>query len=195
MSPTPHPADVDAARHRSVWLDLARSTIELVGLLLVVAMALRAVDELPGMAAGVVRGVRRVDSIAALERRVAHKMAIPAYFPDTLEWPPYELLEFGGTSASMAFRRQRTTDRWMIVAMAVDAVAVAAQLLPPATALQSEATIVRDRPATVERLRDADGNLWYQVTWRSAGASRLVRYRGTLDEVMLIANSLDERGR
>jgi hypothetical protein len=110
-------------------------------------------------------------------------------------WPPNDLLIFGGTSASMSFRNRRAADTWLIVAMAVGTTTVAPQVLPPATPLQTETTTVRNVPATVERLRDLDGVIWYQLIWQTSGATRLVRYRGTLDEIMLIANSMDERGR
>ncbi|MCX6539325.1 MAG: hypothetical protein NT151_10410 [Acidobacteria bacterium] len=194
MNTAPARRTIDAG-HRPVWIEVARAVVALAALLAVVALGLRVLDELPGMAAGVARGVRRVDSIAALERQVSHKMPIPAYFPDTLMWPPNDLLIFGGTSASMSFRNRRAADTWLIVAMAVGTTTVAPQVLPPATPLQTETTTVRNLPATVERLRDLDGVIWYQLTWQTSGATRLVRYRGTLDEIMLIANSMDERGR
>jgi len=189
------PATINDARHRPVWVEVAREVVSLAALLAVVALGLRVLDELPGMAAGVARGVRRVDSIAALERQASHRMPIPAYFPDTLVWPPNDLLVFGGTSASMSFRHRQAADTWLIVAIGVGTTAVAPQVLPPATPLQTEATTVRRLPATVGRLRDLDGVIWYQLTWRTSGVTRLVRYRGTLDEVMLIANSMDQRGR
>jgi hypothetical protein len=195
MTTAPATRIVDAARHRSVWSEIARAVVELAVLLAVVAFGLRVVDQLPGMAAHVARGVRRVDSVAALERQISHKMPIPAYFPDTLVWPPNDLLIFGGTSASMSFRHRQAGDTWLIVAMAVGTTSIASRILPPATPLQTEGTTVRGLPATVERLRDLDGVIWYQLTWQTPGSTRLVRYRGTLDEIMLIANSMDKRGR
>jgi hypothetical protein len=195
MTPDPVTGTTAAVRHRPLWIDAARAVVELAALLAIVAVALRALDQLPGMAAGVARGVRRIDSLAALETQIAHRMPIPSYFPDTLAWPPRDLLTFGGTSASMSIQRRQSGDTWLIVAMASGAPSVAPQVLPPATPLQYEATVVRRLPATVERLRDLDGVIWYQLTWRTSGATRVVRYRGTLDETMLIANSIDERGR
>ena len=186
---------IETAGHRPGWATVARAVVELAALLAGIAFGLRVLDELPGMAAGVVRGVRRVGSVAALERQVSHKLPIPAYFPDLLMWPPSDLLTFGGTSASMSFRHRQAASTWLIVALAVGTGSIAPQVLPPATSLQSEDTAVRSLPARVERLRDLNGVLWYQLTWQTSGEALLVRYRGTLDEVMLIANSMDERGR
>ncbi len=183
------------ARHVPAWLDLVRAVAALAALLTVVAFGLRALDELPAISAGVARGVRRVDSISALEHRISHRMPIPAYFPDTLMWPPSDVLTVGGSSASISFRRRQGTDTWLIVAMAVGWPTVPIEILPPATPLQTEHTTVQNVPATVERLSDVDGVSWYQLTWHTSGTTLLVRYRGTLDEIMLIANSMDERGR
>jgi hypothetical protein len=183
------PADIPA------WLDLIRAVALLVGLLAAVAVGLRALDQLPAMATGVARGVRRVDSVAALEHHTSHRMPVPTYFPDTLKWPPSDVLVVGGTAASLSFRSRLSADTWMIVAMAVGDVPIPSQLLPPASPLQAEMTTVQNVSATVERLRDLDGVMWYQLTWHASGTTRLLRYRGTLDEIMLIANSMDERGR
>ena len=191
----PSARSMDDTSHPAAWIDLAWTMTAFAALLTAAAIGLRALDELPGMAAGVARGVRRVDSIATLEQRSAHRMPIPAYFPDTLAWPPDRLLTFDTTSASMSFRHRQTSAVWLIIAMGVGVPTVAPQVLPPATLLQIEATTVRNAPATVERLVDLDGVIWYQLTWHAAGTTRLVRYRGTLDDVMLIANSIDERGR
>jgi hypothetical protein len=187
-APTP-----TAARPSSFPIEGLRSVAGLVALLAAVAFGLRVLDELPGMTAGVARGVRRVDSVAALERQTSLPVPIPAYFPDTLVWPPADLLVFGDTSTSIGFRHRQSADTWLIVATGVGTTSIAAQLLPPATPLQTEATTVSGTPATVERLRDLDGVIWYQLRWQAFGATRLVRYRGTLDEILLIANSMDRR--
>ena len=48
------------------------------------------------------------------------------------------------------------------------------------------------RRALVSRLRDADGALWQQTEWQAGGQIILVRYRGTLDELLKIAGSVRE---
>ncbi|MCX6544804.1 MAG: hypothetical protein NTV05_10380 [Acidobacteria bacterium] len=189
------PGTSTSARRLPGWIAALRATLELAALLAAAAFGLRVLDQLPGMAAGVDRGVRRVDSVVALERQLSHKLPIPAYFPDTLMWPPHDLLIFEGTSASMSFRHRQRGDTWLIVGLAVDARGIAPEILPPASSLQTENTVVRGVPARVDRLRDRDGVMWYQLTWQASGVALLARYRGTLDEIMLIANSMDERGR
>jgi len=186
---------IDELARRPAWPAVVRSTAVIVVLLTGFALALRALDEFPGRATGVARGVRRVDSMPALERHLSRSMPIPAYFPDTLTWPPHTLLLFGGTSASMSFGHRQTGTTWLIVAIGFGTASVAPQVLPPATPLQTESTVVRRAAATVDRLLDRDGVIWYQLTWHELGTTRMVRYRGTLDDAMLIASSIDERGR
>ena len=195
MTTAPPTQTTDRPVRRPLSVDVVRSVATFVTLLVAFAVGLRALDELPGLATGVARGVKRIDSIAALERLTSRRMPIPAYFPDTLTWPPDTLLAFEGTSTSMSFRHRREATTWLIVAIATGRSDVAPQVLPPATSLQTESTMVRNGPATVDRVRDRDGIVWHQLTWREAGTTRLVRYRGTLDDAMLIANSIDERGR
>lgn len=180
---------------RPVWTTAVLSTATFAALLTGFGLGLRALDDVPGLVTGLARGVVRVDSLAALEREVSRPSPIPAYFPDTLAWPPATLLVFGRSSTSMSFRHRQAGTTWLIVAGRAGTGEIAPQVLPPATPLQSESTTVRQLPATVERVLDRDGVAWYQVRWHVSGATRLVRYRGTLDDVMLIANSIDERGR
>lgn len=181
--------------HQPVWASVVGSTASFVALLIVFALALRMLDEVPGLVTGLARGVMRVESLSELERQASRPMPIPAYFPDTLSWPPETLLSFDGSSTSMWFRHRQSLATWLIVATRAGTGDVAPQVLPSTAPLQTESTTVRHLPATVERLIDRDGVVWHQLRWHEAGTTRLVRYRGTLDDAMLIANSIDERGR
>jgi len=180
---------------RPVWTAAVVSTATFAALLTGFALGLRALDEVPGIVTGLARGVRRVDSLAALEREASRPSSIPAYFPDTLAWPPDMLLVFGGSSTAVSFRHRQAGTTWLLVAARAGTGEIAPQILPPATPLQAESTTVRRLPATVERVLDRNGVAWYQVRWHTSATTHLVRYRGTLDDVMLIANSIDERGR
>ncbi|MEI6667835.1 MAG: hypothetical protein WCP29_06745 [Acidobacteriota bacterium] len=195
MTAAPAHPTVEASATRPTAIAWLRTVLGLAAVLVVAAGALRTIDAVPTLAMGVARGVRRVDSLAAIERYTTQRMPVPMYFPDTLGWPPSDLLVFGGSSASMWFRQRHSRETWLIVAMGVGQDRVAPEVLPSVTSLQTEPTSVRSVPGTVDRLRDADGVTWYQLVWRSPHATWLVRYRGTLDDAMLIANSLDQRGR
>jgi hypothetical protein len=178
----------------SARAEAIRSTVSLIVVLVGIAFCLRLLDELPGAAAGVSRGVRRMPSMEALAGLTGLRIPVPAFFPDTLQWPPNDVLSFGGTSASAWFRHRTDRGTWLLIAVAKGAREVAPQVLPAAIVLQSEPTLVGTHAAVAARLQDTDGVVWHQVSWNADGEARLVRYRGTLDELMTLAGSLSERG-
>jgi hypothetical protein len=147
----------------------------------------------PRVALGVPRGVERASDINALERAVGRRMPIPTYYPDTLEWPPAEARMHARGSAAIWCRQRPGGGTAMIVASApTGSGGIAPALLPGSVELQREETSLRGRPAVVSRVRDAEGALWQQVEWQAEGQIILIRYRGTLDELLKIAGSVHE---
>ena len=185
----------DASATRAARSEAIRSAVSMIVVLVGVAICLRLLDELPGAAAGVARGVRRMPSIDALASQTGLQVPLPAFFPDTVQWPPSDVLSYGGTSASAWFRHRGERGTWLIVALARGVPAVSAQVLPAAIALQTEPTSIGKHEAVAARMQDTDGAIWHQVSWTADGEARLVRYRGTLDELMMLAGSLSERRR
>ena len=166
-----------------------------VWLLAVVAAAfgLRLLDALPRVALGVPRGVVRATDLAQLERQSGRRMPVPAYFPDTIQWPPAEARMHTGGSAAVWCRSRTGGGIALVVATAPPgAREIAAAVLPASVELQREAGTLGSRPAVVSRVRDADGALWQQVQWQRQGQIILVRYRGTLDELLKIAGSVHD---
>lgn len=163
--------------------------------LVVVGMAavLRVADALPGAALDLPRGVRRPGALADLERLAGRRMLLPSYYPDTIDWPPFERRYDGAGSAAIWCRQRVTGASWLVVATAPSSRGgIAAQVLPECTELQREDGAIHGRPAILARVRGNDGAVWQQVQWRSAREIVLVRYRGTLEELMKIAGSVHE---
>jgi hypothetical protein len=164
-------------------------------LLVVVATAfgLRVADALPRAALGVPRGVVRAGSLDELERATGRRMPVPAFFPDSIEWPPVEARMDTGGSAAIWFRRRPAGGIEMILASApLGAAELGAALLPESVELQREAAAVGTRPAFVSRVRDAEGTVWQQVQWQAGGRIILIRYRGTLEQLLQMAGSIRE---
>jgi hypothetical protein len=65
-------------------------------------------------------------------------------------------------------------------------------VLPASVELQREPAVFGGRALVVSRVRDADGAVWQQVQWQSPAQLVLVRYRGTLDELLKIAGSVND---
>ena len=164
--------------------------------LLVVAgavTALRIADVLPGVALGAPRGVRRFDTVVDLERASGRRMPVPAYYPSSVEWPPSEQRIYPDGSAAIWCRERWVGAPWLIIATApARAGVVAPQVLPRSAELQRGEGSLGGQPAVLTRVRDADGAVWQQVQWRGPREIVLVRYRGTLEELMKIAGSMYE---
>ena len=82
----------------------------LVMALLFTAALLRVADHVPGWLKGEPRAVRNYDSIEALERDLHTRLLLPAFFPETLEWPParVQLSAGAGQPTRVEFRDART---------------------------------------------------------------------------------------
>ena len=180
----------DAAAHR-----VGPGRLVLTWLLVVAAsvVALRVADALPRAALDIPRGVSRAADVEGLERAAGRRMPVPAYFPDTLAWPPAEARLHSSGSAAIWCRRRNGGETALIVATAPrGAPGVAHAVLPATVELQREPALVGKRALVVSRVRDADGAVWQQVQWQSPAQIVLVRYRGTLDELLTIAGSVND---
>ena len=162
--------------------------------ILAAAFSLRVADAVPRVALGVPRGVVRAPDLAHLERASGRRMPVPAYFPDSIAWPPADVRMHAGGSAAIWCRQRPSGGLALIVATAPPGSrAIAAAVLPPSVELQREDATLGGRPASVSRVRDGDGAVWQQVQWQAPGQIILIRYRGTLGELLKIAGSVRER--
>jgi hypothetical protein len=179
----PAPRRTDAARLAAVWLLVVATAV----------VGLRVADALPRTALGVSRGVTRAADVAELERATGRRMPVPAYFPDTIAWPPAEARRHSSGAAAIWCRRRDGVGLALMLATAPHG---ASQLLdavlPPSVELQRERAARGDRVVIVSRVRQADGSVWHQVQWASAAQIILIRYRGTLDELLMIAGSVND---
>jgi hypothetical protein len=161
--------------------------------ILAAAAALRVADAVPRALLDVPRGVVRLPDLASLERESGRRMPMPAYFPDSLEWPPAEVRLHSGGSAAIWCRQRPAGGLALVLATAPPGTrSIAASVLPPAVELQRERASLGAGPASVSRVRDQNGALWQQVEWETPRQIILLRYRGTLDELLKLARSVRE---
>ena len=155
------------------------------------AFGLRLADAVPRVALGVPRGVVMARDVRQLERESGRRMPVPAFFPDTIEWPPAEARMHTRGSAAIWCRQRTGGGIALVVATAPPGTReIAAAVLPASVELQREEGTLSSRPAVVSRVRDAEGGLWQQVQWQTPDQIVLIRYRGTLDELLKIAGSV-----
>jgi hypothetical protein len=182
LHPDPPPAG-SLARTLGVWLLVVATA----------ALTLRIADALPRAMLGVPRGIRRAPDVAELERLSNRRMPVPSFFPDNIEWPPAEARVHTAGSAAIWCRQRSGGGLALIVATAPPGTrGIATEVLPGAVELQHEDTSLDGRPAVVSRVRDEAGAVWQQVQWKTPAQIILVRYRGTLDQLLRIAGSVHE---
>ena len=183
------PAAVSAARALGP-VRLGAAWLLVVGAAIV---GLRVADALPRAALGVSRGVTRAADVADLDRVTGRRMPIPAYFPDTIEWPPAEVRRHSSGSAAIWCRQRDGGGLVLLLATAPPGAShLLDAVLPPAAELQREPSARGDRVVLVSRVRQADGSVWQQVQWPAPAQIILIRYRGTLDELLKIAGSVND---
>lgn len=181
-----------AQRPMSLWAALATLVMVVAG----AALALRGV-ELIGRAASSSLGGRAWPSVGELERTTGHRLAMPAYFPRTLRWPPAQLRTAGHrpTAAVVGLTGADGGAVQLWVVQTLDGRGeLPDDLLPPATALESGPLEVSGAPARLRRLIGDDGHLWQELAWDHGDQSLLLRARTGLEQLQKMADSVRREG-
>lgn len=180
---------------RGVGLEVARMLATLFWVLSATAATVAALGALPGWIAGEGAGVRRVASLDEAERRLGARLVLPGYFPDRLAWPAAEIRVAGGRhgSASLVFHDLAGEPALQLLEATEEGGSVAAPLLAGTTVLDTRRTAVETRPATLASVL-VNGARWHQLTWYPGRRAVVLRGRGELDELFLIARSVHGRG-
>jgi hypothetical protein len=179
-------ATAGAAAGHEPWRTLGGLAAVLAG----AAATLAVLDALPGVIAGEVRGVRSAASVEEAERRLRASLLVPAFFPDTIAWPPARIRialgPQGGAVLSFDGRDGRPRLLW---AQAAGPGEVPPRLLPPARALDAAPAPTLGGRATVRRVVGPDGEVWQEVAWRADGRGLVLRTRGGVEEALRMARS------
>ena len=163
----------------------------------ITAASLRVLDAVPRAITGLPRGVIRFNSLDDAVRRLGSGLPTPSYLPDDLEWPPTDIVVGAHASVAVRSRHRPDGETWLIIAGApARATAIDPAVLPAVTVLQDTDMVVDDgRMMRIQRLHDSGGVLWHQASWREHARLLLVRSRGSLDDLLRIAQSVHERDR
>ena len=153
-----------------------------------VALLLRGLDALPTPL------LQRYPTVEALEAAAGRRLGLPAYFPESLAWPP----------AAAWLRRGRTPQATLVFApreggapllVLEQALAEGAALAPPppGAVLAVRPVVLAGRAATLtERLEE--GVLWRELAWTQEGRAVRMRSRGAQAELVRMAATLRPAG-
>jgi hypothetical protein len=171
----------------------ARLAWVLVVSLTLLAVALRAIDHLPGLLLDQPRGVQLFSSVDNVEREIGTRLLLPAYFPDTLAWPPARVLLAPGAARPTALvitERATGRTRLVICQNARGDDPIPERLLPQGTALQRVELEVGGSPATLSRMAARDGTEWSDLTWVTASRRVTLRLYGDDTDLARLARTM-----
>jgi hypothetical protein len=174
----------------------SRRTIVQSWLLVVAAFAfgLKAVDRLPTLLSGMPYGVRVYATVEDAERAVGARLWLPAYYPDTLAWPPGRVDAWPGPPTMVALHvndRADGRERLVLVQSFTAPADPPPVLLEPAQVLTVTDVPVGNRTAVLARVVAPGGEVMHDVWWDHGKRRITVRYRGPVEELLLIAASLE----
>lgn len=157
------------------------------------AAVLRAVDALPGILLGEPRGIVRHASVEAAEKTLGTKVLLPAYFPDSLRWPPSSVRSGRVPAPGLGLQftgREGGRERLFVFETLPAGSEFPTSLVPEASAYYTIPVRVGDATGVFRSVRMASAGSFSEVEFRKEGRKILIRYAGTGDELMKIAGSL-----
>jgi len=159
------------------------------------AVGLTALDRVPAVLTGTPPGVRIFASVEDAERDLGARIWLPRYYPETLRWPPARIEADAASPVTAAVRipgKDDPRDRLVICeSLGGRPVAPPEALLPTGRILETVGVLVGSRRATLVRLQAEDGRVLHDLSW-DHGARRLtLRTAGPVEELLLIAASLE----
>jgi len=176
--------------------EVARALVALAAVLGAAGLSLRALDAVPRLVTGEHRGVVRYQSIDGAEQALGVRLFVPAFFPDTLQWPPSSVRVFAGppACAALAFDgRDGEPARLVIYQAPGPRASIAMALMPSARALLRTEVDLSLGSATLVRVELADGRIGNDLIWYRPDETLALRYDGPADELVRIAHSLRRR--
>lgn len=160
------------------------------------ALLLRALDAIPQFLTGEGRGVLRYESVEGVERVFGWHVLLPAFFPDTLQWPAAAIRFYPGPPAAvmMTFAGRDDGVARLVICEARGARASIPMVLMPAGVVLHRVQVpVSEGTAALHRVTTTDGSERNDLVWYRPESTVALRYAGSADELLLIAKSLRRR--
>ncbi|HTN51181.1 MAG TPA: hypothetical protein VML50_02160 [Anaeromyxobacter sp.] len=183
-------------RVRDAGQELARMLAALVWVVAASAAVLAGLGALPGWIAGEARAVARVRSVDEAERRLGARLALPAYFPQRLAWPPAAVRVAGGRGGSAAIEvaGRDGAPALLLLQATEEGGEIAAALLGERTVVSTRRAAVGSVPATLAAVL-VEGRPWEELSWQVGGRAVVLRSCGGEEELFRIAHSVRREGR
>lgn len=152
------------------------------------AVTLRMADAVPGLLLGTSRGVLSHASVEEAARRVGAPVFVPAYFPESLGWPPAGIRSSRGAVA-LELRGRRDGVELLLVEGPAHA-PLPDSLLARGTVFHSVRFDLGGQPATLAQVQLSPGETWQDLSFEADGRLIVFRFRGPTEVFLKMAESL-----
>jgi hypothetical protein len=176
--------------------EVGRTFSSLAVVMVTTVLVLHGLDALPGYLAGRAHGVKGAATLEEAERTLGFTIWLPAFFPDSLLWPPASIEYTDAATPSVAIRFLASAGRepGLLLSETIGKGDAPPPDLFPRGVLLTRATVrVREREGTLARVELPGGWVVHDLVWRSGERLLAMRYTGTVDELLLLAGSLEAR--
>ena len=155
---------------------------------------LKAADRVPAVLAGTPHGARVYGSVAEAERAIGASIWVPSSYPESLAWPPSRVDAWPGPPTSVAIHVKARSDgreRFVLVQSIGAPAAAPAVLLEPVEVLMTLAVPIGRQKAALARVVAPGGQVLHDLSWDEGSRRLTMRYAGPVEELLLIAASLE----
>jgi hypothetical protein len=159
------------------------------------ALALKGADHVPSLVAGTPHGARVYRTLADAEAGIGARIWVPASCPGAIEWPPsrIDVWPIPPVSVAVRFRGRAGGQARLILVQSIGVRARPPEALLPA--LQVLMTIddvpLGGHTATMTRELAPDGQLLHDLSWDQGTRHLVLRYMGPVEDLLLVAGSLE----
>jgi hypothetical protein len=174
---------------------LARDLVSLFVVLGLVSLGLRLLDLLPQRFAEP-RGGRAFARIQDVERRLGERLALPAYFPQTLRWPPAQIRVAGARPAVVVLRIDAAEGgpRLFLAQSIGGREEPQGELWPGGVVLEETRVTLPQEGGRLSRILEPDGKIWHELRFERWERTLLLRSTLPPDELVTLARSLRKEG-
>jgi hypothetical protein len=154
------------------------------------AVGLRGLDAVPEVLASSTRQ-HRLSSLAELDRDWQRRLAVPAYFPSAVAWPPSSVRTVGRPARTVLLgftAPDGGPERLLLVQS--DQTPVPSELLPGGVVLARASVPLGGTEAELTRRLGEDGLVWHQLAWTRGDQSLVLRSRGSEEQLVRMAASV-----
>lgn len=163
-------------------------------LAIVFVVVLKAADRVPALLAGTPHGARVYATVEEAEHGIGARIWVPTSYPDSLVWPPVRVDTWPGppTAVAIHVRGRESGPERLVLVQSIGAPATPpAVLLPPVQVLVTVDVIVGRHAATLTRVQAHSGLVLHDLSWDDGTRRVTMRYAGPVEELLLIAASLE----